>query len=78
MADPLYGVMPDDDDMFNLSSAIRDSGLLKVDVPHQINWEESAAASGIPTIYLHDGPAGTLGQGAYRTKFGRDRSNCRY
>lgn len=65
--------MPDDGVMVYPHSKVRDSGLLEVDSPHQIYWEESGAASGIPAIYLHGGPGGTLGSGGYRTKFDPER-----
>lgn len=48
---------------------VRASGLLPVDGGHEIYWEESGNAAGIPALYLHGGPGGTLGTGGYRTKF---------
>jgi proline iminopeptidase len=48
---------------------IRASGLLPVDGDHQIYWEESGRLDGIPALYLHGGPGGTLGTSSYRTKF---------
>ncbi|WP_429455086.1 alpha/beta fold hydrolase [Nocardia sp. GP40] len=36
---------------------------------HEIYWEESGNPDGIPAVYLHGGPGGGLGTGAYRTKF---------
>jgi proline iminopeptidase len=48
---------------------LRASGLLGVGGGHEIYWEESGRADGIPAIYLHGGPGGTLGTGNYRTKF---------
>jgi proline iminopeptidase len=38
-----------------------------------VYWEESGAPGGIPALYLHGGPGGTLGRGAYRTKLDPDR-----
>jgi len=49
------------------------SGSLPVDGVHEIYWEESGRAGGIPAVYLHGGPGGTLGRGAYRMKFDPDR-----
>lgn len=38
-----------------------------VDVPHaRIYWETSGAPDGVPVLYLHGGPGGTLGHGDYR------------
>ncbi len=49
------------------------TGLLRVDDVHEIYWEESGRAEGIPAVYLHGGPGSSLGRGAYRTKFDPDR-----
>lgn len=49
------------------------SGLLRVDDVHEIYWEESGRSDGIPAVYLHGGPGGTLGRGSYRRKFDPDR-----
>lgn len=38
-----------------------------------VHWEESGAPDGIPALYLHGGPGGTLGGGAFRTKLDPDR-----
>lgn len=40
-----------------------------MDGGHQIYWEESGDPEGIPALYLHGGPGGTLGAGGYRNKF---------
>lgn len=48
------------------------SGFLAVDDAHEIYWEESGRPDGIPAVYLHGGPGGTLGRGAYRMKFDPD------
>ncbi|MCM0622528.1 alpha/beta fold hydrolase [Nocardioides bruguierae] len=45
------------------------SGLLRVDGPHSIYWEESGNHSGIPCLFLHGGPGGTLARGGYRRRF---------
>jgi proline iminopeptidase len=45
------------------------SGLLDVGDGHEIYWEESGNAGGIPALYLHGGPGGTLGSGSYRARF---------
>lgn len=47
---------------------VRESGLLAVDGDHRIYWEESGDPDGIPAVYLHGGPGGTLGRGGYRRK----------
>jgi proline iminopeptidase len=52
---------------------VRDSGLLPVGGGHEIYWEESGSLAGIPAVYLHGGPGGTLGKGAYRGKFDPSR-----
>jgi proline iminopeptidase len=52
---------------------IRASGLLAVGDGHQVYWEESGNPGGIPAVYLHGGPGGTLGTGSYRNKFDPSR-----
>lgn len=52
---------------------IRDSGLLDVTGGQRIYWEESGARDGIPALYLHGGPGGTLGRGGYRAKLDPSR-----
>jgi proline iminopeptidase len=47
---------------------VRASGLLPTGDGHQIYWEESGHPTGIPAVYLHGGPGGTLRTGSYRTK----------
>ncbi|WP_338155508.1 alpha/beta fold hydrolase [Arsenicicoccus dermatophilus] len=44
-------------------------GLLDVGDGQQIHWEEWGSAHGVPAVYLHGGPGGTLGAGAYRHRF---------
>ena len=40
-----------------------------VDVPHaRIYWEATGNPNGIPVLYLHGGPGGSLGRGGYRTR----------
>jgi proline iminopeptidase len=53
--------------------AVRESGLLNVGGEHEIYWEESGRSNGIPAVYLHGGPGGTLGTGYYRSKFDPSR-----
>lgn len=48
---------------------VRASGLLAVGDGHEIYWEESGNPDGIPALYLHGGPGGSLGTGGYRNKF---------
>ena len=45
------------------------SGLLPTGDGHEVYWEESGDPAGIPAVYLHGGPGGTLRAGSYRTKF---------
>lgn len=52
---------------------IRDCGLLPVADAHAVYWEESGNPHGIPALYLHGGPGGTLGTGGYRTTLDPDR-----
>ena len=54
-------------------SPIRESGLLDVGSGQTIYWEESGRSDGIPALYLHGGPGGTLGAGGYVTKFDPER-----
>jgi len=49
------------------------TGFLCVDDVHEIYWEESGRLDGVPAVYLHGGPGGTLGRGGYRMKFDPDR-----
>lgn len=52
---------------------MRASGLLPVGDGHEIYWEESGRSDGLPALYLHGGPGGTLGTGSYRAKFDPSR-----
>ncbi|MFI5730778.1 alpha/beta fold hydrolase [Kribbella sp. NPDC051587] len=54
-------------------AAVRDSGMLPVGGGHEVYWEESGNPNGIPAVYLHGGPGGSLGKGSYRAKFDPDR-----
>lgn len=54
-------------------AAVRASGLLPAGDDHRIYWEESGKGDGIPAVYLHGGPGGTLGTGGYRAKFDPSR-----
>jgi proline iminopeptidase len=51
------------------ASPVRESGLLPTGDGHEVYWEESGNPAGIPALYLHGGPGGTLRAGSYRTKF---------
>jgi proline iminopeptidase len=53
--------------------AVRAEGLLPVGDGHEIFWEESGAADGVPTLYLHGGPGGRLTTG-YRRQAPADRA----
>ncbi len=45
-----------------------------VNVPHaRIYWESTGAPSGIPVLYLHGGPGGSLGKGGYRKRHDHTR-----
>lgn len=50
------------------ASPVRESGLLPTGDGHEVYWEESGSPTGIPALYLHGGPGGTLRTGSYRTK----------
>ncbi|GAB4078425.1 hypothetical protein [Nostocoides australiense] len=52
----------------------RRAGLLPVAWGDEIYWEEWGSASGLPALYLHGGPGGSLGTSAYRHRFDLDRS----
>ena len=47
--------------------------MLPVGEGHEIYWEESGAADGVPTLYLHGGPGGRLTPG-YRLRSPADRA----
>lgn len=51
------------------AAPVRASGLLPTGDGHEVYWEESGNPAGIPGLYLHGGPGGTLRTGSYRTKF---------
>lgn len=46
-----------------------DSGLLVRPDGQRVYWETSGNPHGIPAVYLHGGPGGTLGPGGYRRRF---------
>jgi proline iminopeptidase len=50
------------------AAPVRASGLLPTGDGHEVYWEESGHPAGIPALYLHGGPGGTLRAGSYRTK----------
>ena len=50
-------------------TALSASGLLDVGGGQRVYWEASGSATGIPALYLHGGPGGTLGSGSYRERF---------
>ncbi|MGO1200419.1 MAG: alpha/beta fold hydrolase [Dermabacteraceae bacterium] len=51
----------------------RAEGMLPVGDGHEIFWEESGTADGVPTLYLHGGPGGRLTPG-YRRNSPADRA----
>lgn len=52
-----------------MSSYPRESGLLDIGAGQQMYWEESGNPVGVPALYLHGGPGGTIGAGGYRKRF---------
>jgi proline iminopeptidase len=45
-----------------------------LDVPHaRIYWETAGDPAGVPVLYLHGGPGGSLGKGGYRKRHDPDR-----
>ena len=50
-------------------------GMLDVTDGNTVYWEEWGSAKGVPALYLHGGPGGTLGAGRYRERcdLGRTR-----
>lgn len=52
----------------------RAHGLLDVEDDQQVYWEEWGSATGVPALYLHGGPGGTLGKSGYRNQFPVDRT----
>ena len=49
------------------------SGMLDLGDGTSLYWEESGAPDGIPALWLHGGPGGSLGSGWYRTHFDPER-----
>ena len=49
------------------------SGMLDVGDGTSLYWEESGAPDGVPALWLHGGPGGSLGSGWYRTHFDPNR-----
>src|SRR5690625_968294 len=49
------------------SPLTRAEGHLNVGEGHRLFWEESGAADGVPTVYLHGGPGGRLTPGYRRS-----------
>ena len=49
------------------------TGILDVGEGHRVYWEESGNPDGIPLVYLHGGPGGSLNKGGYRDWFDLDR-----
>lgn len=52
----------------------REHGMLDVGDRQRVYWEEWGSAAGVPALYLHGGPAGTLGKSGYRHHFDLTRS----
>lgn len=49
-------------------------GMLDVGDGQYMYWEEWGAADGVPALYLHGGPGGTLGASGYRARFDLTRT----
>ena len=49
-------------------------GLLDVGDSQSIYWEEWGSPDGVPALYLHGGPGGTLGSSGYRHRFDLTRT----
>lgn len=47
----------------------REQGMLNVGDGQNIYWEEWGSPDGVPALYLHGGPGGTLGASGYRRRF---------
>lgn len=50
-------------------------GLLEVDDGQRLYWESWGTPGGIPAVYLHGGPGGTLGRSLYRHRFDLARTH---
>ena len=57
-----------------MNEAPRESGMLAVGDGQDIYWEEWGSPDGVPALYLHGGPGGTLGAGGYRCRFDLTRA----
>jgi proline iminopeptidase len=44
-------------------------GMLPVPGGHELYWEQSGTAAGVPAIWLHGGPGAGLGSSGYRRRF---------
>lgn len=49
-------------------------GLLEVGEGQLVHWEEWGARDGVPAVYVHGGPGGTLASSRYRNRFDLTRS----
>ena len=62
----------------------RTQGMLEVGDGNALYWEEWGSPHGVPAVYLHGGPGGTLGSSSYRNRFdltktrviGMDQRGC--
>lgn len=52
----------------------REQGMLHVSDGQRIYWEEWGSPEGVPALYLHGGPGGTLGASGYRRRFDLSRT----
>ncbi|MHA7305208.1 alpha/beta fold hydrolase [Arthrobacter sp. TMN-49] len=52
-----------------MNEAPRLQGMLNVEDGQSIYWEEWGSPDGVPALYLHGGPGGTLGSSGYRRRF---------
>lgn len=57
-----------------MDEAPRAHGMLAVGDGQNIYWEEWGSSDGVPALYLHGGPGGTLGASGYRHRFDLTRT----
>ncbi len=61
-------------DEAKMNETPQEHGLLKVEDGQSIYWEEWGSPHGVPALYLHGGPGGTLGSSRYRHRFDLTRT----
>lgn len=65
--------MSDDEPRLTGRLAVGDGPGSPWTLPWTLHWEEWGRADGVPVVYLHGGPGGTLGRSLYRRRFDLDR-----